>query len=146
VSSLFEVVSNETLLGLRPLVLTAILIAAVTILLGASAALLWWSIYLTWAGQVRLLSSPGTTRIDGTGVFTAVPGVMDSRVPWGSIEAAVYSQDVLGLRLNRYSYIMVPLPSDPAEQERLRHLVGQHVPSGPPHPHPVLSWHSLLHG
>lgn len=127
---LIDIVSESPLLGLSPRGLAVILVAIIGAVVAVVWATAWWLPYRMWAGQAKLLTAPGTVTVDSTGVMHNVPGVVDSHVSWSSIESAVYSGDMLGLRLTRYAYIMFALPEDPQAAARLRELVTKQVHVG----------------
>jgi hypothetical protein len=93
------------------------------------AGLAWWQPYRLWKAQEKMLTTPGTVTLDDAGVHRVVPGVHDARVPWSSIDAAVDGGSVVGLRLNRYSWLMISLPGDPPAAARVRALIAEHVPA-----------------
>ena len=91
------------------------------------AVLIWRQPYRLWTGQEKLLASEGTLTLDADGVFRMVPGVVEARIPWSSIEATVDGGDVLGLRTSRYTWLMVPLPDDPDAAARAREMLAKHM-------------------
>ncbi|MGB9376083.1 MAG: hypothetical protein WCB04_01060 [Mycobacteriales bacterium] len=104
-------------------------IAAGTTLLiaGGVALLLWRQPYQLWTRQAKLLGAPGTLTLDDSGVHRVVPGGVDARVPWSSVESTVDVGDVLGLRTSRYSWLMLPLPAEPDVAARARAILAEHA-------------------
>ncbi len=93
------------------------------------AGQLWRQPYRLWSAQEKLLTSPGTVTFDGEGVRRLVPGRVDVRVPWPAVEGVLDTGRVVGLRIAKYSWIMVPLSGEVPSAERVRDLIAAHAPT-----------------
>ncbi len=87
----------------------------------------WRQPYRLWHTQADKLAAPGNVTLDDEGVHRVVSGGMDARIPWSDIELGVDAGDVLGLRITRYSWILLPLPDDPQLAADVRDVVTQHT-------------------